>query len=103
MTDAEAEQQAAYSKSAFRFDKQANRAPVVQSSPSGRGRMPDGLARVFRPLHDELSKRTSGELPADYDAGVKPAWSTPQAFDRCANYDASWLRYDRVDIYGNPG
>ena len=64
--------------------------------------MPPELARVLAPLHDELSKRTSGDLPADYDLDVKPDWSTPQGFDRDPGYDPSWLRYDEVDIYGEP-
>ena len=102
MTDDEKEEQAAYGKGAFRFDKEANRAPIDQSSPSGKGPMPPELGRVFLPLHDELSKRTSGELPADFDDSVKDAWSSPQGFDRDAQYDASWLRYSEVDIYGEP-
>jgi len=100
MTKAEQEEQGAYSKTAFRFDKVAKQAPVEQSSPSGKGVMPPELARIFMPLHDELSKRTSGELPADYDPDIKPEWATPQGFDRDPGYDASWLRYDKVDIYG---
>ena len=32
MTDDEKEEQAAYGKGAFRFDKEANRAPIEQSS-----------------------------------------------------------------------
>ena len=63
--------------------------------------MPPELARVLAPLHDELSKRTSGELPADY-LDVKPDWGIPQGFDRDPDYDPSWLRYDEVDIYGEP-
>lgn len=102
MTDEEKEEQAEYGKTAFRFDKEANRAPVSQSSPSDKGPMPPELGRIFLPLHDELSKRTSGELPADFDDSLKDAWSTPQSFDRDTHYDASWLRYDEVDIYGDP-
>ncbi len=102
MTEAEQAQQADYSKVAFRFDKEANRRPVDQSLPSGKGEMPLGLSRIMMVLHDELSKRTSGELPADYDQSIKSAWATPQEFDRGPDYDPSWLRYDRVDIYGEP-
>ncbi|MFP6824367.1 MAG: hypothetical protein VB915_11215 [Pseudomonadales bacterium] len=102
MTNEEKEEQATYAKTAFRFDKEANRAPVNQSSPSGKGAMPPELGRVFLPLHDELSKRTSSELPADFDDSLKDTWSTPQGFDRDANYDISWLRYSEVDIYGEP-
>ena len=53
-------------------------------------------------LHDELSKRTSGELPADFDETIKSEWATPQGFDRTTDYDPSWVRYDHVDIYGEP-
>ncbi|NKB98692.1 MAG: hypothetical protein GKR90_09410 [Pseudomonadales bacterium] len=90
-----------YSKLAFQPDPDTGLNPVEQSSPSGNATMPEVLARIFVPLHDELSKRTSGELPADYMT-VKTEWAAPQSFDRSAHYDASWLRYDKVDIYGNP-
>ncbi len=49
----------------------------------------------------ELSKRTSGELPSDFDQAIKPQWATPQGFDRSADYDPTWVRYDRVDIHGD--
>ena len=58
--------------------------------------------RVFAVLHDELSRRTSGELPADYDESLDADWAQPQSFDRAADYDASWVRYDAFDIYGTP-
>jgi len=102
MTEAEIEDQKTYSKAAFRFDKVAKKAPVTQSSPSGKGVMPDTLARVFMVLHDELSKRTAGDLPADYDDSITEEWATAQSFDRVEGYDVSWLRYDKVDIYGQP-
>ncbi len=102
LTEEDQAELAAYSKTAFRYDKIAKKATVDKSSPSGRGDMPAELARIFMPLHDELSKRTSGELPLDFDPSIKPEWSSPQRFDRDENYDTSWLRYDRVDIYGNP-
>jgi hypothetical protein len=101
MTEDEQAEQGEYSKAAFRFDKEAGKRPVDQSSPSGKGPMPPELGRVFVPLHDELSKRTSGELPCDFDNSLKPEWSAPPNFDRDEGYDASWLRYDQVDIYGN--
>ena len=100
MTEADQEEHTAYSAVVFRFDKQAMRRPVDQSSPSGKGEMPAGLARIFMPLHDELAKRTSGELPSDFDTAIKREWATPQGFDRSATYDPSWARYDKVDIYG---
>ncbi len=100
MTDEEKAEQADYSAAAFRFDKEAGRRPVDQTQPSGRGDMPPDLGRIFVPLHDELSKRTSSELPADFDDSIREAWSKPQAFDRHLGYE-SWVRYDVVDIYGN--
>ena len=99
MTEQEKEQRTAYTKQAF-SPNAAGEPPVTQGSPSGKGRMPTALMRVFAPLHDELSKRTSGELPVDYD----PAFAAfePQPFDRQNGYDRSWLRFDEFDIYGNP-
>ncbi len=101
MTDEDLAELDTYRKAAFRFDKAAGKAPIEMSSPSGAGEMPHALARVFVPLHDELAKRTSGELPADF-VEVKENWRRVQAFDRDPSYDANWLRYDKVDIYGNP-
>ena len=102
LTDEEKRQRDAYSKLAFSPPAGTKDFPVTQTSPSGKGRMPAALMRVFAVLHDELSKRTSGELPADFDATLEAPWAQPQPFDRQADYDASWLRYDQVDIYGNP-
>lgn len=98
MTEEEKAQSANYGKQAFRAND-AGEYPVTRNSPSGRGAMPQPLMRLFAPLHDELSKRTSGDLPADYEAGVAAA--EPQPFDRVDGYDKSWLRFDRFDIYGN--
>lgn len=92
----------AYVKTAFRYDKVTKRAPVSQSSPSGRGEMPAPLARIFLPLHDEMSKRTSGELPSDFGDTIRAEWATPQAFDRRPSYEPAWLRYGEVDIFGQP-
>ena len=102
LTDDDKAEQATYSKTAFRRDEATGQLPVTQSSPSGGGTMPAALGRVFLPLHDELSKRTSGELPADYLSGIKAEWSTAQGFDRRPDYDPSWVRYDEFDIYGEP-
>lgn len=102
MTDTEKEAQEAYQRVAFRFDKELNLRPAEQTQPSGRGPMPPDLGRVFLPLHDELSKRTSGELPSDYDKSIPSKWGDAQTFDRDPDYDPSLLRYDEVDIYGNP-
>ena len=102
MTEAEKAGQAAYSKAAFRRDAETGEFPVSQTSPSGKRAMPAELGRVFLPLHDELSKRTSGELPADFDDTIKNEWATAQQFDRSPDYDPSWLKYDEFDIYGAP-
>lgn len=102
MTDDEKATQEGYVRQAFRYDKELKLRPAEQTQPSGRGPMPPELGRVFLPLHDELSKRTSGELPSDYDSTIKPVWGEPQSFDRHPDYDPSLLRYDEVDIYGNP-
>jgi len=101
MTEDEKAEQASYSKLAFRADKDSGKSPVEQSFPSGKKEMPVELARIFAPLHDELSKRTTGELPVDFDQNIESRWSEPQLFDRPADYDPSWLRFDQVDIYGN--
>ena len=102
MTEEEKAEQANYRRLAFQADERSGQFPVNQSSPSGKGVMPVELARIFAPLHDELSKRTSGELPSDFDQNIKADWSSPQRFDRLRDYDPTWLRFDRVDIYGNP-
>ena len=102
MTDEEKKAQEAYVREAFRYDKELSMRPVEQTQPSGAGPMPEALARVMMPLHDELSKRTSGEHPKDYDSSIKPAWAQTLSFDRHPDYDPSWLRYDEFDIYGNP-
>ena len=102
LTDAEKEQKDAYAKMAFAPPPGSKDFPVSQTSPSGRGAMPKELMRVFAVLHDELSLRTSGELPADYDESQDADWAQPQSFDRAADYDASWVRYDAFDIYGTP-
>lgn len=99
MTDAEKADRTEYSKEAFQANADGE-LPVTQSSPSGKGAMPPSLMRVFAPLHDELSKRTSGDLPVDYDDAF--ADFGPRAFDRQDGYDKTWLRYDEFDIYGNP-
>lgn len=102
MTDDDKAEQAEYRKVAFANDPVTGKPPVVGSAPSGKGPMPPALGRIFMPLHDELSKRTSGDLPCDYETGIPPQWSQPQRFDRAAGYDKSWLRYDLYDVYGNP-
>jgi hypothetical protein len=102
LTDEDQTKKAEYSKAAFRFDKVAGKRPVDQSSPSGKGPMGPELGKVMMVLHDELSKRTTGCLPCDYDTDLKPEWSAPPSFDRDPGYDKSWLKYDEVDIYGNP-
>jgi hypothetical protein len=63
--------------------------------------MPPELGGIFLSLHDQLSKRTSRERPSDYVVGIKPKWARPPPFERQAGYDPNWLRYDKVDIYGD--
>lgn len=101
MTEVEKAQAEAYAARAFRFDKALGRRPVERSSPSGRGPMPPELGRIFMPLHDELSRRTAGDLPADHDPDFRTA-GPAEPFDRAPGYDPSWLRYGEVDIYGQP-
>ena len=100
-SDADKQELETYIRTALSTDKTSGQRPVEQSSPTG-NEMPPALKRVFAPLHDELSMRTAGDLPSDYDDSIKAAWSKPNLFDRDAGYDASWLLYDQVDIYGNP-
>ena len=33
---------------------------------------------------------------------VADRWGTAQPFDRTEGYDASWVHYDKVDIFGEP-
>ena len=101
MTDEEKAEQAAYLKAAFAPDEETKKPIIGRTSPTGKT-FPPGLGRVMMVLHDELSKRTSGELPSDFDKSIKPQWATPQKFDRHPDYDPSWIRYDRFDVYGNP-
>ena len=100
MTEEDKAEQKTYSSKAFTKDENG-RYPVEQTLPSGKGPIPDALGRVMGVLHDELSKRTSGELPCDFDNTVKPEWASPQAFDRDPGYE-SWVNYEKFDIYGNP-
>ena len=100
MSEDDQQSQAGYSKSAFQYDKESERPVIQQSSPSGKGPMPKELSRIFAPLHDELSKRTSGELPSDFSSDLPPAWSQSAGFDRKDDYSEGWLRYDKVNLYG---
>jgi hypothetical protein len=102
MTDADKVEAAAYSKVAFGVDTGERNLPVVQSTPEQKGKFPPGLGAIMSVLHDELSYRTSGELPSDYDDSVRTEWASPQMFDRPDGYDPSWVLYDQVDIYGDP-
>ena len=102
LTDEEKAEVQQYSTQAFKYNKELDRRPVDQTQPSGKGPMPEDLGIVFLPLHDELSKRTAGDLPSDYQTPQSQAWGTPQSFDRHPDYDPNLLRYDEVDIYGNP-
>jgi|TARA_Y100000310_G_scaffold281529_4_gene302051 hypothetical protein len=102
MTETEKAEQGTYSAAAFRIDEKTNERPISQTQPSGKGPMPPALGRVMMTLHDELGKRTSGELPSDFDQGIKSEWATAQNFDRSPDYASSWVRYDEVDIYAEP-
>ena len=101
MDEVDQKAQRAYSRVAFAPDGDG-KPPVNQSSPSGGGPMSQELGRIFIPLHDELSKRTSSELPLDFEQDVEERWADAQPFDRDSSFDKSWLCYDTVDIYGNP-
>ncbi|MFP6581617.1 MAG: hypothetical protein VCD00_03585, partial [Candidatus Hydrogenedentota bacterium] len=98
MTDADKKEQGTYLAEAFKDRKPTDK----REFPIRNQEFPKALGGVMSVLHDELSKRTSGELPSDYDDSVKPEWGTPQKFDRNSSYDASWVLYDKFDIYGNP-
>ncbi|MCY3885603.1 MAG: hypothetical protein OXG24_11900 [Gammaproteobacteria bacterium] len=102
MTEEDRKQQRDYSRTAFRHDAEKGEQPFFQQSfKDGKPEMPPSLARVMAVLHDELSKRSSGELPGDY-ANVRAQWDQTPRFDRDDNYDPSWLKYDKYDIYGRP-
>ena len=99
MTDDDKKSQAAYSGPAFAVKVDP---PVNQSTPDQKGQMPAGMGRVMMVLHDELSKRSSGELTSDFDDSVRPEWGTPFTFDRHPDADASWLQFDKFDTNGDP-
>jgi hypothetical protein len=103
MNEADLASQNKYREAAFAPDPDAKK-PVHSGAlhPSGRGNMPVGMGLVMRVLHDELSKRTSGELPSDYYDYVPEKWGTAMAFDRSDSYDSSWVLYDQFNIYGEP-
>ena len=100
MTDEDREEQKNYFRSAFRVEKGME--PIfVQTWKSGKPDLPPALGRVMMVLHDELSKRTSGELPSDYQH-VRDQWNSVLSFDRDKHYDSSWLKYNEYTIYGQP-
>ncbi len=102
MTEEDRTEQRDYSRIAFRHDADKGEEPFFQQSFKGdKPEMPPTLARVMAVLHDELSKRSSGELPKDY-SDVREQWSSAPKFDRDENYDPTWLKYDEFDIYGSP-
>lgn len=101
MTEEDRTEQRDYSRTAFRHDADKGEKPFFQQSfKGGKPEMPPALARVMAVLHDELSKRSSGELPKDYSE-VRQQWSSSPKFDRDESYDPTWLKYDELDIYGN--
>jgi hypothetical protein len=103
MNEADLASQNKYREAAFAPDPNAKK-PIHSGAlhPSERGNIPAGMGLVMRVLHDELSKRTSGELPSDYYDYVPEKWGTPMAFDRSDSYDSSWVLYDQFNIYGEP-
>ena len=101
LTQEEKEEQVAYSRTAFRVDIKGGEKPYIEQKTSDK-QMPAELGRVMMVLHDELSMRTSGELPVDYEVDIREQWQTQPRFDRHPDYDPSWLKYDEFDIYGNP-
>lgn len=66
----------------------------------GSGQMPAALSLCLLPMHDELSLRSSGEVPSDFDPRIDDGGAPP--FDRSPEYVQTWLRYDQVDVYGQP-
>lgn len=102
MTESDRQEQREYSRTAFRHHAKKGEQPFFQQSFKGdKPDMPPSLARVLAVLHDELSKRSSGELPVDY-LDVRDQWSSVPKFDREENYDPTWLKYSEFDVYGNP-
>lgn len=101
MTDEEKQEQVEYSRTAFRVDIKGGEKPYIEQKTSDK-QMPPELGRVMMVLHDELSKRSSGDLPIDYEADIREQWQTKPLFDRHPDYDPTWLKYDEFDIYGNP-
>jgi hypothetical protein len=101
LTEEEQQQLEEYSKVALGPDKDTGRRPM-NFTLSEKGPFGPELGGVMEVLHDEMSKRTAGDLPSDYDDSIKSEWATPNQFDRPDGYDKSWLRYDEVDIFGDP-
>ena len=102
MSDDDRKEHQTYLRGAFHYDANKGEKPVFQQTyKTGTPSMPPGLGRVMMVLHDELSKRSSGELPSDYGE-VRHRWRDQPRFDREDQYDPSWLKYDEYDIYGNP-
>merc|ERR1712216_62289 len=62
--------------------------------------MPPVMGVCMLPMHDELSLRSSGELPSDFDSKFPDGGALP--FDRHPEFSETWLRYDKVDVYGQP-
>jgi len=73
---------------------------AVQKVKKGSPQMPMPMGLCMLPLHDELSLRSSGEIPSDFDPNVQDRGAPP--FDRSPEYQGTWLRYDQVDVYGQP-
>ena len=62
--------------------------------------VPAAMGLLMLPMHEELSLRSSGECVSDFDGSVDDG-GAPK-FDRSPEYEGTWLRYDKVDINGQP-
>ena len=71
-----------------------------QQVKEGSTEMPAAMGMLMLPMHEELSLRSSGECVSDFDVTVDDG-GAPR-FDRSPEYERTWLRYDKVDIYGQP-
>jgi len=97
------EEQAMISEHSARLPRMFNGKPTmtaVQRVKKGSVPMPISMSLLLLPMHDELSLRASGEVPSDFDPSIQDGGAPP--FDRSSEYGKTWLRYDKVDVYGQP-
>lgn len=93
-TEADTAAQAEYSRQAFAKElaPAGERSVISVSSPSRSGKeMPAALKRIMAPIHDELSRRSTGCMASDFEdrSHEPPIWHAAQPFDRTEAYDAS--------------